>query len=183
MKSALLAILAAGALLAGCSSYEYKYDYDVQSDFSAYKTYAWIPIAIDQGSTSAQTAVRSNTLLDKRIRSNVEAQMAAKGFTKVEENPDVLVVYHTGVQNKVDVTDWGYTYAGSYWGWAGRDIDVYSYTEGTLIVDLVSAASKQLVWRGAATGVVEPGSPPEKVEQRLQEVIAGIFANYPPVKK
>jgi hypothetical protein len=176
-------MLAAGTLLAGCSAYDYKYDFDTEANFAAYKTYAWIPITINQGATTARAALRSNTLLDKRIRTNVEAQLAAKGFTKVEENPDVLVVYHTGVQNKVDVTDWGYTYSGSYWGWAGRDIDVYSYTEGTLIIDMVEAADKQLVWRGAATGVVEPGSPPEKLEQRIQEVIAGIFANYPPVRR
>ena len=183
MKTTFAAAIAAVALLAGCSSYEYKYDYDMDNDFSAYKTYAWIPMSINAGGTSAEQAVRSNTLLDKRIREAVETQLAAKGFTKVEDNPDVLIVYHTGTQNQVDVTNWGYTYAGRYGGWGGQNIDVYSYTEGTLIVDLVSAGDKQLVWRGSATGVVEPGAPPEKVQARLNEVVAGIFSNYPPVKK
>ena len=184
MKTAWIAIVLMAALVVGCaSSYDYKYDYDMDSDFSAFKTYTWIPAAIKQGSTTAQSAVRSNTLLDKRIREAVEAQLQAEGFTRSDEAPDVLVVYHTGVQNKVEVTDWGYTYAGHYGGWAGRDIDVYNYNEGTLIVDLVRASDKQLVWRGSATGVVEPGASPEKVQARLNEVVAGIFANYPPVKK
>ena len=177
--------LAAGAcvVLAGCSEYDIKYDYDVDSNFTAYHTYAWIPVTINEGSVNANTALQKNTLLDKRIRGAVDGQMLAKGFKLDEQNPDVLVVYHTGMQNQVDVTDWGYSYAGSYWGWAGRDIDVYNYTEGTLIVDLVNAKSKQLAWRGSATGVVEPGKSPEEVQERINDVVAQIFANYPPKSK
>jgi hypothetical protein len=183
MRILLMSIVAGAALLTACSSYDIKYDYDLDSDFSAFKTYRWIPRPESTGATSARTAVQSNTLLDKRIRAAVDAQLAAKGFTQSEDNPDLLVVYHTGLQNKVEVTDWGYTYAGSYWGWAGRDIDVYNYTEGTLIVDLVQASNRQLAWRGSATGVVEPGRPPEEVEARLHDVVARIFANYPPPRK
>jgi hypothetical protein len=178
----LMAMLAL-AVLAGCSSYDIKYDYDMDSNFAAFKTYKWIPRMVSDASGSATTAVQSNTLLDKRIRSAVDTQMAAKGFTPTEENPDVFVVYHTGLANKVDVTDWGYTYAGSYWGGGlGRSVDVYQYTEGTLIVDLVNAGNKQLVWRGSATGVVEPGRSPEQVEARINDVVTQIFDNYPPKK-
>ena len=118
--------------------------------------------------------MQRNSLLDKRIRGAVDAAMTSKGFTVNTETPDVLVVYHTGMQNKVDVTDWGYSYAGSYWGWAGRDIDVYNYTEGTLIVDLVNTQSKQLAWRGSATGVVDPGRSPEEVQERINDVVTKI---------
>jgi hypothetical protein len=171
------------ALLAGCSSYDIKYDYDVDSNFNAFKTYKWIPRQISEASGSARQAVQSNTLLDNRIRSAVDTQMTAKGFTLTEDNPDVLVVYHVGLQNKVDVTDWGYTYAGSYWGGGlGRSVDVYQYTEGTLIVDIVNTGSKQLAWRGSATGVVEPGASPEQQEARINDVVSRIFANYPPRK-
>ncbi len=178
-------MLAAAAclLLAGCSQYDIKYDYDTESNFSNFKTYAWIPVTINEGSTSAQTAMQKNTLLDGRIRSAVDAAMVSKGFTLNADTPDLLVVYHTGMQNQVDVTDWGYSYAGSYWGWAGRDIDVYNYTEGTLLVDLVNAQSKKLAWRGSATGVVDPSNSPEKVQERINEVVAEIFENYPPKAK
>ncbi len=180
MRLRYLAAVVACALLAGCSQYDIKYDYDVDSNFSAYRTYAWMPIKIDEGSVSATTAAQRNTLLDKRIRTAVDATVATKGLTVDEANPDLLVVYHTGMQNKVDVTDWGYSYAGSYWGWAGRDIDVYNYTEGTLIIDLVNTQTKQLAWRGSATGVVDPGRSPEEVQERINDVVNKIFANYPP---
>lgn len=183
MKSFLVTAMLGVVLLAGCSSYDIKYDYDMDSNFAAFQTYQWIPRMISDASGNAKTAIQSNTLLDKRIRSAVDTQMAAKGFTLAAENPDVLVVYHTGLANKVDVTDWGYTYHGSYWGGSmGRSVDVYQYTEGTLIVDIVDARDKELVWRGSATGVVEPGRSPEQIEARINDVVGRIFAKYPPRK-
>ena len=183
MRAYLLIAMLGIALLAGCSSYDIKYDYDVDSNFSAFKTYNWIPRTISEASGSARTAVQSNSLLDERIRKAVDTQMAAKGFTLSEENPDVMVVYHTGAENKIDVTDWGYTYAGSYWGGGlGRSVDVYQYTEGTLIVDMVGTANKKLVWRGSATGVVDPSSSPEQREAKINDVVARIFEKYPPKK-
>ncbi len=184
MSTRVLAATAASLLLLGCSQYDIKSDYDVDSNFTAFKTYAWMTEPTTaEGATSASTAQQRNTLLDKRIRGAVDAAMASKGFTVNTETPDLLVVYHTGMQNKVDVTDWGYSYAGSYWGWAGRDIDVYNYTEGTLIVDLVNTQSKQLAWRGSATGVVEPGRSPEEVQERVNDVVMKIFDNYPPKQR
>jgi hypothetical protein len=181
MKARLAFALALGAA-AACSSVEVHYDYDVEADFSAFRTYAWIPQPASTGG-GAEAARQRNTLLDKRVRAAVDAQMATKGFRLDEANPDVLVVYHTGLADKVEVTDWGYTYAGSYWGWAGRDIDVSTYTEGTLIVDLVEAASKELVWRGSAVGTVDPSASPEQREERLNDAVARMFANYPPRKQ
>jgi hypothetical protein len=183
MKSKLITGLIGLILLAGCSSYDIKYDYDMDSNFSAFHTYKWIPRTVTNANGSAAVAQQNNTLLEKRIHSAVDTQMAAKGFTLTEDNPDVFAVYYVGLKDKIDVTDWGYTYSGSYWGGGlGRNVDVYQYTEGTLIVDLVNASDKQLAWRGSATGVVEPGSPPEKVEARINDVVARIFQNYPPKK-
>jgi len=184
MKTVLVVAMLGMVVLAGCSQYDIRYDYDMDSNFSAFHTYNWIEKPVALKSESATQAMQNNTLLDKRIRSAVDTQMTREGFTMSADNPDVLIVYHTGMKDKVDVTDWGYTYAGSYWGGGlGRNVDVYQYTEGTLIIDMVRASDHDLVWRGTATGVVEPGNSPEKVEQRLNDVVAKIFENYPPKKK
>jgi len=179
MQARLLFGLGLAAFSAACSSVEVHNDFDVEANFAAYHTYNWIAQPVN-ATGSAQAAQERNTLLDKRIRSAVDAQMAAKGFRLEASSPDLLVVYHTGLADKVSVTDWGYTYAGSYWGWAGRDIDVSTYTEGTLIVDLVEAAGKELVWRGSATGTVDPSASPEKRERRLNDAVARMFTQYPP---
>ncbi|HEX6791913.1 MAG TPA: DUF4136 domain-containing protein [Candidatus Krumholzibacteria bacterium] len=185
MKFHVLLAMLGIALLAGCSSYDIKYDYDMDSNFNSFKTYKWIERTMTNASGSAQKALTNNSLLDKRIRGAVDNELAAKGFTLAAPNDsaDVLVVYYTGAKDKIDVTDWGYTYAGSYWGGGlGRSVDVYQYTEGTLIVDMVNAGSHQLAWRGSATGVVDPDASPEQREAKINDVVHRIFQNYPPKK-
>jgi hypothetical protein len=54
---------------------------------------------------------------------------------------------------------------------------------GTLIVDLVDANRKELVWRGTASDTLDPEASPEKKEKNLQEAMAKLLANYPPAKK
>ena len=41
------------------------------------------------------------------------------------------------------------------------------YTEGTLVIDLVDMAEKELVWRGIATGTVQENPDLQKSQQRL----------------
>jgi hypothetical protein len=70
---------------------------------------------------------------------------------------------------------------GRYYGWgAPSSVDVYQYKEGTLIVDVVDAKTKQLVWRGFATGTVDPDAKPEQRERKLNDAIAQMMAQFPP---
>jgi hypothetical protein len=50
---------------------------------------------------------------------------------------------------------------------------------GTLIIDIVDAEKKSLVWRGTAVGVVEPG----RTMEQINETVKKMLANFPPVKK
>ena len=59
------------------------YDFDKSAPFATFKTYA-----MKDGTKTG------NELIDKRLVAAIEAQMAAKGFTKNDSNPDVVVVFH-----------------------------------------------------------------------------------------
>ncbi len=169
-------------LIASCSSISVKHDYDREANFASLKTFDWMsqPKA---ATGDAQRAMAINTLLDSRIRSAVSSQLTAKGLTQASGNPDFMIVYHTGVQDKIEVTDWGYTYArgGRYWGWAGHDIDVHSYKQGTLILDFVDAKSKQLIWRGVAQKAIETNPTPEKIEKNVNQAVTKMLEKFPPV--
>jgi len=167
------------AVAAGCSSMEFNHDWDRDADFAAYRTYAWLNVPTTAVG-DAQAARSKNTLLDKRIKSAVDGEMKNRGFSIDTESPQLLAVYHVGVQDKVNVTDWGYRYSYDYYGWGGRNIDVYQYTEGTLILDFIDAQTKELVWRGAATATLADNPTPEKAEARIQQAVDGILAKYPP---
>ncbi|MGH2569682.1 MAG: DUF4136 domain-containing protein [bacterium] len=178
MKSFRTVLILSWAIAAiGCApSISVKEDFDVEADFAALHTYDWVHVPTDAAG-SVQAALARNSLLDKRIKASVNGELSKKGYTENAESPDFLVLYHTGAESKVDVTDWGYGY-GRYYG--GGGIDVYQYTEGTLILDIIDAKSKQLVWRGMAQGTIDPDSPPERREQRLNEAVMRMLANFPP---
>lgn len=171
--------LAVLALAVGCSSVSVKHDYDPGASFAAYKTYSWLPVPTN-GASNVKAALERNTLLDKRIRESVNQQLAAKDYAAEDGNPDFMVVYHVGAQDRIDVTNWGYGYRG--WYGAGR-VDVQQYVEGTLILDVIDAKTKQLVWRGSVTGAVDPDATPEKRAQRMNEAIAKMLADFPPPAK
>jgi hypothetical protein len=54
---------------------------------------------------------------------------------------------------------------------------VQQYREGTLVVDLVDRASKQLVWRGTAVDTVTSAA---QVQDKVDAAVRDLFANYPP---
>ena len=163
MRTASLLRLALIATLGGCASAQVSTDWDRSTRFDAYHTNAWMD-------TPRMQAMQQTTLFDRRLRSAVEGQLGAKGLRKSDAagDADVLLVYHAGVQDKVDVQQWGY---------AGRRWDVREYHQGTLVVDVVDAGTKSLVWRGTASGEVTPsGDSSEHLEQAVQKM----FARFPP---
>lgn len=175
-KVASATTLVFAAALAGCSTIEYNQDFDPQIDFSKYKTYMWMQVA----DPAQQHPTGVNELLEKRFIAAIDENLTAKGCTKTETPPtDFVVNFVATTQNKVDFntyyTGWG------YYGWyGGTQVEAYSYTEGTLIIDIFDAATKAMAWRGTATATINPSASPEQRNVRIQEAVAGIFQKFPP---
>lgn len=157
----LLTCLALGSLvLAGVTM-----DYDSEGRFSEYRTYAWAR------GTSASDIVQ------KQIVRAVEAELAVKGFEKVQEAPDVFVITHAGIhpEQRVDVNDYGYR---RRIGLGTTTVNIYNIQVGTLVVDILDGESKILVWRGVVTATVS--DKPEKSEKKINKAVTKLFQNYPP---
>ena len=156
------------------------YDYDKSADFATFKTYA-----LRDGTKVGQE------LIDSRIVSAIEAQLAAKGLTKVEANPDVFVVYHVAFDKQKDIST--YSSGGGYgpygWGWGGgwaggtTSTQIRDILVGTMVVDIADAKKGQLAWRGMAVREVNTQANPEKRDKSINEAAKKIFKNYPPKKK
>ena len=184
--SSVLTLIACVALLGGCSSgLEISNDFDQQLDFTQFKTFQWVP-SKDSGASS-----QTSGLIETRIMNAVVDQLTKKGMTQVTSDPDVFVVYHVGTQDKVDVTDYGYSYGGygryggvygGAYGAGTGGISTYNYTEGTLIIDLFDASTKQLAWRGSGTGVLDENPSPEQLTENVNRAVAAILSQYPPKK-
>ncbi len=175
--------------IASCATFNVTYDFDPEADFSRYKTYAW-SLPSDKNAISELTA--------KRIRIAVDRVLKQKGFTLSLENPDMLVIPSGGKERRVDVQEWGYghddrTYGGGAWypgrvpiDVDGRDyyeyrrgVDTFEYEIGTLVLDVVDAKKNELIWRGTASGIIEPG----KTAEQVDDVMSRLLSHFPPPKK
>jgi len=164
--------------VSGCSSLTVNYDYDQDANWAKYRTYGWMETSqrdSDQNSPLANTG-----LLQQRLQNSINLVMADRRIT-ASDDPDLLVIYHLGSQDKIQVTDWGYRYSDYYWGYGGRQIDVYQFTEGSLVIDLVDAETQNLVWRGTGTKVIDQTQKsPEEMQDRANKIINKIMESFPP---
>jgi hypothetical protein len=179
-----LVILAFG--LGACTSFNVKTDYDSTADFSTFKTFAFAGLAdVNKG------GIYDNTLTQKRIESAVARELTAKGLRQValDQQSDLLVHYWINVQDKQRLESGGTSVGvargprGGY-GWGagyGGGITTVDYKEGTLILDLVEPAQKQLVWRATIVGTMQDSA--EENTELGNEAIAKAFKDYPPNKK
>ena len=149
------------------------FDFDRSTDFASLRTYAW---------------VRGNRLDDElnhqRILRAVDAQLAMKGLAKIEPSarPDVLVAYHAAFDRDLQIngfaSGWGpYRFASRSGSARAEEILV-----GTLVVDVMNAATNAIVWRGMASKDIDVKAGPEKREQNINKAAERLFKNYPPKK-
>jgi hypothetical protein len=93
-----------------------------------------------------------------------------------------LINYYVGLRERTDIADWGYFY-GPYWGffWPGLGpMNVYTYNEGTLVMDFVDAKKKEVVWRGVAEQALPDGYATNIGEEDLRKILTKMLAQYPP---
>jgi len=166
----IICLICLGVLFASCSGLSVKSDYDPGVDFAGLKTYDWMPVPEQIGISDLDLA---------RLKKAVDTQLQAKGHSVSSEKPDFLVAVHFGVEDKVRVSNTGYGYHyGGFYGSSG--VRTYQYEEGTLILDFVNPESKNLMWRGSATGELKNLKTPEKREQEINKVVEKILKKFPP---
>jgi Domain of unknown function (DUF4136) len=164
-----LAGTAALALLAGTGAAQsVNYDFDRSADFSRLKTYAWID----------GTGLKDD-LNNKRIVAAIDAQMEAKGFTKVESSahPDVLVAYHVDFDKNLEINGYGTGPAAYRWGRSAR---VEEVVIGRLTVVMLSGENRNLLWRGVATRELDANASPEQRDKNINKAAEKLFKKYPP---
>jgi len=163
------------ALLFATASFaqQVKTDYDRSADFSRYKTYSWEKV---------QT---QDPLWVDRIKGDVDATLAAKGWTQRESGGQIAIVAMEMNKNQQTLNTF-YDGFGGGWGWrrfgGGGFGDATTTTEnykvGTLIVDLFDANSKNLIWRGSASDTLSDKS--ERNIKNLNKGVQKMFDHFPP---
>ena len=174
MQRVMFALMAMMFLFAGKSSaQQVKTDYDRSADFSQYKTYSW------------EHVKTKDTLDVDRIKSAVNAALAAKGWTQVDSGGDVSIMAMEITRNQQTLNTF-YDGFGGGWGWrrfggggfGEATTTRETYKVGTLVVDLFDAKTKQLFWRGSSSDTLSNNS--DKNIKNLDKGVNKMFRHFPP---
>lgn len=180
-SAARLAVLSIAVVACACASSgpRIRADADPTADLSSYHTFAFFDdLATDKSSYT--------TMVTSRLKSSTQRELERRGYVMSPAGAQLLVNFNLNLENRTDVEStpsmggyYGYR-TGRYGMWSGYPADVTTthYQQGTLAIDLVDAAKRQLVWQGVAEGRIRkqaidnPGA-------AIDKVVTEIFASYP----
>ena len=175
-----LMVFTAMGMAAACSSGpEIRADSDPTANLASYKTFAFFDdLATDKSPYT--------TMLTSRLKTATQRELERRGCMLTTTDPQLLVNFNVNVESRTDVQSTPamggyYGYRTGYYGmWGGYPQDVHTthYKEGTLAIDLVDAAKKQLVWQGIAQGRIKK-SAVENPGPAVDKVVTDIFLKHP----
>jgi hypothetical protein len=121
-----------------------------------------------------------NPLFTKDVMSQIRPLMEARGYSEAEsmESADLLVHFYAYVRNRRDYVPPAYHFG--RWGRVRhvRPGHVVHYKTGTLVIDIVDAKAKEIVWQGVGKGILNKYDPSTDLVKAVQEVLE----DFPPEK-
>ena len=167
------AAVALGALtLTACASMDVRSFVERGTDLTQYRTYNWGPA---DAQATGDPRLDNNPFFSDRIQGQVEKQLNAKGFEKATTAPpDLLIYYHASVTQEINANGADQPYVSC------NNCTPYVYDAGTILLDLVDARTRRLVWRGWAEGSIDGVVENQAwMESRVDEAVARIMERLP----
>lgn len=120
----------------------------------------------------------------KRIYDGVAEEMNRRGYVSIQD-ADLIIKIQGGTSQEIENRQptyyypYNYSYYGYpyYWSQDPWMYDDISRKTTMIIIDVLDAENKQLLWQGTGYGVLS--DKPEMVEVNLRKAIAGIFSQFP----
>lgn len=173
-KLVLLSIL--GAFVISCSSVRVSYDYDSQTDFSAYTTYNYF--------SDMQTGLSG--LDEKRLIRALDSTLQAKGYHLTEEPDFYINILSEEYRSAPD------TAVGVGVGGIGRNVGggvsvgfpiSNSGLQRMIQFDFVDAQKDTLFWQAFTESGYRDNASPSVRNSQLWAVVKKVFSQFPPGAK
>lgn len=160
-------------------------DYDKSVNFATFHTYAYVnPVGTDKAGYSS--------LLTQHFKTAIDAEMSARGYRKVDADPDLLVNFMANAAEKTDVRSTpssSMTMGMGYYGYRGgmyagmpvynsTDVETVRYKVGTANIDVVDAHQKRLIWTGVAEGRLSDEAM-KNPQPAIANVVKQMFLDFP----
>jgi hypothetical protein len=160
--------------LSGCATVQTGSFVDHGVDFSQYRTYNWAP----QAPPTGDPRLERDAAFQDHLQGEVEKEFAAKGLTgPTSRRPQLLVRYRAATTPRVTVNG-----PESGYGYCSIDCTsrIVEYETATLIVDVLDARTRKLIWRGwAQDRLDEVLGNSDRMKKRLHEAVTHMLANFP----
>jgi hypothetical protein len=158
-------------------------DFDPAVNFARFRTFSFIG-----GQELTRTGLLSDPSVRDRIKNFISGAMQLRGLQEIprDEKYDLAVRYWVARKQKTEETPvLGYdpmfagypAFWGGPWAWSYEEYVVRDYVEGTLIIDLIDPATKELVWRTFLRQKIEDQ---EKAYDEATKNLQKSFAQLPP---
>lgn len=145
-------------------------------DFARYRTYDWAP---PDSLPATDERLRNNPFFVDDVHGAIDSELNRRGLVRAAaERADLFVHYHAAVTERLEVA----TRPGPNRDCVGDDCrpKVTQFDAGTLVIDLVDASTKRLVWRGWAEHRLEDMlDDPEQVHSRVRDAVHRVFTTMP----
>jgi hypothetical protein len=169
------------AAISSCSSGPtIRSNMDESVDFHRFHTFAFLdPLGTDREGYQ--------TLISQQLVSSTERELLARGLTRTDTNPDLLINFRVNLDQRLRVTQSPVTPVSSVnrnrrgfdTAWPGyQQTEIRQYQQGTVGIDVVDAARRQLVWEGLAIDRVTQ-STTNNLGPVLNDAVVAIFRDFP----
>jgi hypothetical protein len=163
----------------GAQAQKIKVEYDKTIDFSQFRTFA-----LDANQASAKPMLRL------AILAVVQNDLLKRGLKQVNDNPDLYVQAYGAIDSDFTANYHDPIYGSGippinaninmWYGIPGTMTTVVVH-KGELVVDLIDAGHKKLVWRGVAKEKLSDKR--EKLLDQVNTAVEKLFQQYPAVPK
>jgi hypothetical protein len=129
-------------------------------------------------------------MLALAIAGAIEEELTKRGLRKVEDNPDVYIKMYGSVDSEMSVSYSDPLYLGmggippfdtAFMMWGAGGTTAVSVHQGQLVVDVIDASQKKLVWRGMATEKLSDNK--GKLIKQVNKAVEKMFQQYPAAQK
>ena len=163
---------------------------DLKFDFTTLKTWSWDPTSPGDVRTALSADSKPEPIKEKWepvILKGVGEQLVRRGYPAASGGPpDFRLIYYLFVTMGSSAQQMGQFLPANAEFYMGpitpSTTAVEFYPKGALVIDALSTATGNVVWRGIAEAKLQEQNSDEKRTQRLNDVIKDLMSKFPQKK-
>ena len=196
MKNAarLVAVVVVSLLLTGVvalAGVKVRADFDKEYDFTKPKTFGWHPDGAGEVKMLQQSGddpVKLNERFEPVFKDAIATELAKRGLVLATNGkPDIVIHYYVLIGPNSESQFRG-QFVGAVPPWGLPDFAMTTtsfkvFEQGTVVLDLMDAARKEIVWRGVAETEIQRQRMPAERDARIRAGMADLLKKFPPKAK